>query len=67
MREFLRRELTPELVRGTDLHESLFPPPAIAMPAGERRGWQEKAVARVRERYSWEAVTDQYEALLRGL
>ena len=40
VREFLRRELTPELVRGTDLHESLFPPPAIAMP------WQAKLRAR---------------------
>ena len=40
VREFLQRELTPELVRGTDLHESLFPPPAIAMP------WQAKLRAR---------------------
>lgn len=38
--DFLRRELTPELVRGTDLHESLFPPPAIALP------WQAKLRAR---------------------
>ena len=39
---FLRAELTPELVRGTDLHESLFPPPAVALPWQaklQRRGW----------------------------
>lgn len=40
---------------------------AFALPPAERRAWQEKAVARVRERYSWDAVTDQYEKLLSGL
>jgi acyl-CoA dehydrogenase len=42
VRAFLRAELTPELVRGTDLHESLFPPPAVALPWQaklRRRGW----------------------------
>ena len=40
---------------------------ALAMPAAERAAWQAKAVERVRERYSWEAVTDQYEALFRRM
>jgi len=40
---------------------------ALAMHPGERRGWQEKAVARVRERYSWEAVTSEYEAVFRKI
>jgi glycosyltransferase involved in cell wall biosynthesis len=40
---------------------------ALAMPAAERRQWQEKAVARVRERYSWEAVTTEYEAVFRKI
>lgn len=40
---------------------------ALAMPAAERRAWQDRAVARVRERYSWEAVTSQYETLFRQL
>ncbi len=37
---------------------------ALAMPEQERLHWREKAVERVRERYSWEAVTDAYERLL---
>ncbi len=36
---------------------------ALDMPLAERADWQRKAVNRVRERYSWSAVTDQYEAL----
>jgi len=36
---------------------------ALDMPPAERADWQQKAVNRVRERYSWSAVTDQYEAL----
>jgi glycosyltransferase involved in cell wall biosynthesis len=39
----------------------------LAMPEPERETWREKAVARVRERYSWDAVTDRYEALFRAL
>ncbi|MBY0502811.1 MAG: DUF1972 domain-containing protein [Bryobacteraceae bacterium] len=37
---------------------------ALEMPAEERARWQQLATERVRQRYSWEAVTDQYEALL---
>jgi acyl-CoA dehydrogenase len=40
--EFLRTQLTPELIRGSDAHESLFPPPSIALPWQARlraRGW----------------------------
>ncbi len=36
---------------------------ALDMSAEERGDWQRRAMARVRERYSWAAVTDQYEAL----
>ena len=32
-----------------------------------RAALREKAMARVRERYSWDAVTDAYEALTRSL
>ena len=34
------------------------------MPSQERAEWGRRAMARVKERYSWEAVTEQYEALL---
>jgi len=37
----------------------------LAMPEREREKWRERAAGRVRERYSWEAVTDAYESLLR--
>jgi glycosyltransferase involved in cell wall biosynthesis len=37
---------------------------ALAMPEDEREEWSRRAVERVAERYSWNAVTDQYEALL---
>jgi len=37
---------------------------ALEMAANERQEWRRKAVDRVRERYSWEAVTDAYERLL---
>ena len=37
---------------------------ALALSAEERAAFGEKAMARVRERYSWEAVTDAYEGLL---
>jgi len=39
----------------------------LAMTEAERDERRGRALARVRERYSWEAVTDAYEALLRGL
>jgi glycosyltransferase involved in cell wall biosynthesis len=37
---------------------------ALAMPPQERAEWGRRAMARVAERYSWDAVTSQYEALL---
>jgi glycosyltransferase involved in cell wall biosynthesis len=39
----------------------------LAMSEAERTEWSGRAVERVRERYSWEAVTDAYEKLLAGL
>jgi glycosyltransferase involved in cell wall biosynthesis len=39
----------------------------LNMSEAEREQFRERAAARVRERYSWEAVTDEYERLLRGL
>jgi glycosyltransferase involved in cell wall biosynthesis len=39
----------------------------IAMSEAERSEWRRKATARVRERYSWNAVTDAYERLLCSL
>ena len=39
----------------------------LAMPAVEQDQWRSKAIERVRERYSWDAVTSQYETLLAGL
>lgn len=40
---------------------------AIALPDEERRRLQEAAAARVQERYSWDAITTQYEALFARL
>ena len=40
---------------------------ALALSVEERQLWQRRAQDRVRERYSWESVTDQYEALFRRL
>ena len=40
---------------------------ALAMPEEQRAALREAAMARVRERYSWEAVTDAYEALLKKI
>jgi glycosyltransferase involved in cell wall biosynthesis len=40
---------------------------ALAMEEAERAGWRRRAEERVAERYSWEAVTDAYERLLREL
>ena len=37
---------------------------ALAMSEAEREGYRRKAAERVRERYSWDAVTDEYERLL---
>ena len=39
----------------------------LHMPEMEREQWRQRAVERVRKRYSWEAVTDTYEALLTKL
>jgi glycosyltransferase involved in cell wall biosynthesis len=39
----------------------------LAMSEEERESWRTKAMQRVRERYSWDAVTDAYEKLLTGL
>ena len=36
----------------------------LRMPAAERDAWSQRAAERVAERYGWDAVTDQYEALL---
>ena len=40
---------------------------ARVMPEAERAAWGRRARDRVAQRYSWEAVTDQYERLLAGL
>ncbi|MBK9170005.1 MAG: DUF1972 domain-containing protein [Bryobacterales bacterium] len=39
----------------------------LAMPEAERDLWRQRAIERVRERYSWDAVTDAYEQLLTSL
>jgi glycosyltransferase involved in cell wall biosynthesis len=39
----------------------------IAMSEADREALRRKAMDRVRERYSWDAVTDAYERLLQGL
>ena len=39
----------------------------LAMTEAEREQWRERARRRVEERYSWEAVTDSYEALFQRL
>ena len=39
----------------------------IGMSAGERAEWSRRAMERVAQKYSWDAVTDQYERLLLGL
>lgn len=39
----------------------------LSMPEEERDEWRSRAVDRVRERYSWEAVADQYERLFERL
>jgi glycosyltransferase involved in cell wall biosynthesis len=40
---------------------------ALSMAEKDREALRKRAVARVRERYSWEAVTDAYEDLLRRM
>lgn len=40
---------------------------AVNAPAAEREMWGKRASKRIERLYSWNAVTDQYEALLRGL
>jgi glycosyltransferase involved in cell wall biosynthesis len=40
---------------------------ALDLSEPEREQWRGRAVARVRERYSWDAVTDAYERLLLSL
>jgi glycosyltransferase involved in cell wall biosynthesis len=39
----------------------------LEMTEAERTEWRKRATNRVAERYSWDAVTDAYERLLRGL
>jgi glycosyltransferase involved in cell wall biosynthesis len=39
----------------------------LAYSEEERQMWRARAVERVRSRYSWDAVTDAYEKLLKGL
>ena len=39
----------------------------LSMPENERQSWRRLAAERVRERYSWDHVTDAYELLLEGL
>jgi len=39
----------------------------IASSEEDRECWRARAVERVQSRYSWEAVTDSYEKLLKGL
>jgi glycosyltransferase involved in cell wall biosynthesis len=39
----------------------------ISMPEQERDEWRNRAIVRVKERYSWEAVADQYEKLFESL
>ena len=40
---------------------------ALGLNDVERDAWRERAIERVRARYSWEHVTDEYEKLLTGL
>ena len=48
----------------TDLTQKLED--VLRMPAEQRSEWSRRAMERVAERYSWDAVTSQYEALLAG-
>ena len=50
-------------------HENLSQVIETVLASGEeeRASWRARAIERVRSRYSWEAVTDAYEKLLKGL
>ncbi len=39
----------------------------LAMSEEQLADWRQRAMDRVRERYSWDAVTDAYEKLLMGM
>jgi glycosyltransferase involved in cell wall biosynthesis len=39
----------------------------LEMPEAERDTWRQRAIERVRSRYSWDAVTDAYESLFKRL
>jgi glycosyltransferase involved in cell wall biosynthesis len=39
----------------------------LTMPESEQEIWRHRAMQRIRERYSWDAVTDAYEKLLTGI
>lgn len=39
----------------------------LAMPESDREAWRQRAMERVRTRYSWDRVTDAYEKLLLGM
>ncbi|MDP9115257.1 MAG: glycosyl transferase family 1, partial [Acidobacteriota bacterium] len=39
----------------------------LAYSEDELQAWRSRAIERVRSRYSWDAVTDAYEKLLKGL
>ncbi len=39
----------------------------LQMPEAEREIWRQRAIERVRSRYSWDTVTDSYESLLKRL
>ncbi len=39
----------------------------LAMPESDREAWRQRAMERVRTRYSWDRVTDAYEKLLAGM
>lgn len=40
---------------------------SLAMPEADREAWRRKAEKRAADRYSWDAVTDAYERLLRSM
>ena len=50
------RETLPEVIKLTSI-----------MPSKEREQWRLRAIKRVQERYSWDAVTNSYENLLQRL
>jgi glycosyltransferase involved in cell wall biosynthesis len=66
---------TPENAEVTGDAGIPFDPPELAakiravleMPEEQREVFRRRALERVRQRYSWDAVTDAYERLLRGL